>query len=127
MNAEIHASALAPSYSTDEYQWFDRPTRHASRSTDTAWTSDDLPQGFKAVSTHEEKMSGSDDYVTHILYSDGLANVSVFIAAAGESEGPSRYGGSNSFSVYREGHHITAVGEVPAMTVEQIATTMRLR
>lgn len=93
----------------------------------TSWTSDELPAGFRAVSTHEETMSGSDEVVTHILYSDGLANVSVFIAAkSGELiSGPAQVGGSNSFSVERGDHEITAIGEVPAMTVEQIATTMQ--
>lgn len=129
LNADIQASALAPSYSTDDFRWFDRPTRHASRSAETDWISDDLPQGFRAVSIHEEQMSGSDEFVTHILYSDGLANVSVFIARARDedSEGPSRVGGSNSFSEVKDGRSITAVGEVPATTVQQIARSMRLR
>ncbi len=127
LNAEIDASALAPSYSTDDFRWFDRPGRHASRSVETGWASDDLPQGFEAVSVHEEQMPGSDSPVTHILYSDGLANVSVFIATSGSAEGPSSYGGANSFSVLRDDYHITAVGEVPALTVEQIATTMQKR
>ena len=77
---------------------------------------------------HEEQIAGSDEFVTHILFSDGLANVSVFIAVSGDADGPSRMGSSNSFSVSGDqGYHITAVGEVPAATVEQIATTMRLR
>ncbi|MGI9223747.1 MAG: MucB/RseB C-terminal domain-containing protein [Woeseiaceae bacterium] len=129
LNAEIHASALAPSYATDSFQWFDRPTKHESRSVETDWTSNNLPQGFRAVSLHEEKMTGNDEFVTHILYSDGLANVSVFIAETGSKsvQGPSRVAGSNSYSVVGAGHSITAVGEVPAMTVEQIARSMRLR
>ena len=65
--------------------------------------------------------------VTHILFSDGLANVSVFIAAnSGQiADGPARVGGSNSYSVELGEYEVTAIGEVPAVTVEQIATTMR--
>jgi sigma-E factor negative regulatory protein RseB len=72
-------------------------------------------------------MDDSDELVTHILYSDGLANVSVFIAARSGKliAGPARVGGSNSFTVEQGEFEITAIGEVPAMTVEQIATTMR--
>jgi negative regulator of sigma E activity len=53
--------------------------------------------------------------------------VSVFIAAnSGQLvAGPARVGGSNSFSVEHGDFEITAIGEVPAITVEQIATTMR--
>lgn len=129
LNKEIHESALAPSYSTENFRWFDQSARHVTRSVETNWASDNLPQGFRAISTHEEKMPGGQEFVTHILYSDGLANVSVFIAPRGDgnSRGPSSVGGSNSHSAVVGDHQVTAVGEVPAMTVEQIATTMRPR
>ncbi len=127
LNQQIHASALEPSYSTEHFTWHRQLSGHVGTKVKTSWTSDELPAGFRAVSTHEETMSGSDEVVTHILYSDGLANVSVFIAAkSGELiSGPAQVGGSNSFSVERANHEITAIGEVPAMTVEQIATTMQ--
>ena len=129
LNTEIEPSDLAPSYSTENYRWFNRSSRHVTRSVDTQWTSEQLPRGFRAVSTHEEKMQGSETFVIHILYSDGLANVSVFIDERSEANarGPSNVGGSNSYSTIIDDHHVTAVGEVPAMTVEQIATTMRAR
>jgi len=127
LNHEIHASALEPSYSTKDFTWLQQTSGHAGTNIETTWVSDELPAGFKAVSTHEEIMSGTDEVVTHILFSDGLANVSVFIAAnSGElASGPARVGGSNSFSVERGEFGITAIGEVPAITVKQIATTMR--
>ncbi|MGB5625273.1 MAG: MucB/RseB C-terminal domain-containing protein [Woeseiaceae bacterium] len=127
INKEIHASALAPSYSTENYRWVNQSNPHVTRSVETEWVSADLPQGFRAISTHEERMSDGDQYVTHILYSDGLANVSVFVARLeeGDSQGESNVGGSNAYSAIVGDHHVTAVGKVPAMTVEQIATTMR--
>ncbi len=126
LNKTIHASALAPSYSTENFRWLTQPSRHVSHTLETAWQSDDMPQGFRAVTTHGETMPGKDSEVTHIVYSDGLASVSVFIAArpSAISEGASRVGGSNSYSAMIDGHQVTAVGEVPAMTVEQIAMTM---
>ncbi|MBT8091538.1 MAG: MucB/RseB C-terminal domain-containing protein [Gammaproteobacteria bacterium] len=129
LNEEVHASALAPSYSTEDFRWFNRSARHVDRAVDTSWDCDGLPQGFRAVSSHKEEMDGSDELVTHIMYSDGLASVSVFIAAAGDDDakGPSQVGVSNSFSVVVGEHHVTAVGQVPAATVAQIATSMRRR
>ena len=129
LNQEIHDSALAPSYSTDDFRWYTQPARHVTQSVDTDWACDRLPQGFRAVSTHAEQMPDSEIFVTHILYSDGLANVSVFIAKSGgsNSQGPSSVGASNSYSAIVDDHHVTAIGEVPAMTVEQIATAMRPR
>ncbi len=130
LNKDIDASALAPTVSTEDFRWFNQPSRHESRAIETDWQSSDLPPGFRAVSTHAEQLPGSEGVTTtHILYSDGLANVSVFVAPADEhaQAGPSRVGGSNSFTTIVDDHRVTAVGEVPAMTVEQIATTMSPR
>lgn len=129
LNGEIHASALASSYSTDNFRWFNQPSQHVSQKIETRWASDSLPTGFRVVSTHAEKMPGSDNDVTHILFSDGLANVSVFIAPqSGEvAQGDSRVGGSNSYTTIVDEHRVTAVGEVPVITVKRIATTMAPR
>lgn len=127
LNQEIHASALEPSYSTENFTWLRQTSGHNGSHIETLWNSDRLPAGFRVIATHEETMDDSDELVTHILYSDGLANVSVFIAARSGKliAGPARVGGSNSFTVEQGEFEITAIGEVPAMTVEQIATTMR--
>jgi sigma-E factor negative regulatory protein RseB len=127
LNHEIHASALEPSYSTENFTWLRQPSGHNGSLIETSWISDQLPSGFLVVATHEETMAGSDELVTHILFGDGLANVSVFIVANSGKlvAGPARVGGSSSFSVEHGDFEITAIGEVPAITVEQIATTMR--
>lgn len=126
---EIQASALTPSFSIENFTWLTQTAGHSATEIETNWTSDELPAGFRAVATHEELMQGSDERVIHILYSDGLANVSVFIVASDGNmlAGAARLGGSNSYSIEIGGHEITAIGEVPALTVETIATTMRRR
>ena len=116
--------------STQQTQWSrHQPSRHESQSIQTDWHAAELPRGFRAVATHGEKLPGNDVITTHILYSDGLANVSVFIADSdgNDAAGAQSVGGSNSFSTVVGDHRITAVGEVPAVTLEQIATTMTLR
>ena len=127
LNAEIHDNALAPSINIDSFRWFTQPKRQIRHSVDSSWSSDDLPPGFRVVSTHEETLAGRDATVTHILFSDGLANVSVFIEPAGDRKIAQRssVGSSNSFSVEHEGYQVTAVGDVPAPTVEKIASSMR--
>ena len=61
------------------------------------------------------------------MYSDGLATVSVFIESpTSEAEvagGFSRIGSANAYSHVFGGRQITAVGEVPMVTVESIATS----
>ena len=126
---DIQLALLQPSYDVDSFRWYTDPGRGDSRPVDPAWRSDDLPVGFRVVSAHEETLPGGDDVVTHTLYSDGLASVSVFIA--GETDAPlterSRVGASNSYSLRRDGFTITAVGDVPAVTVEKIARGTALR
>lgn len=127
LNADIHASALEPSVNLDNFRWFTQPKRQISDTVSGPWSSSELPAGFRVVSTHEESLAGRDAKITHILYSDGLANVSVFIEPVGNNKiaQRSRVGSSNSFSVEFDGHQVTAIGEVPSATVEKIATSMR--
>ena len=129
LNKPIDLALLAPSVDTASFRWFNQPSRHKSHSIQTDWHAAALPQGFRAIATHGEKMPGSDEITTHILYSDGLANVSVFIADSNgaDAAGAQSLAGANSYSTVIGEHRVTAVGEVPAVTLEQIATTMTLR
>lgn len=119
---------LAPSVNIDSFTWYAEPSRYQVVSVDTQWVSDDLPQGFEAVSARKERKQDADESVTHIVYSDGLASVSVFVAENSDknSAGPSRVGTSNSYSLQQDEYHITAVGKVPDTTVRRIAMSMRL-
>lgn len=127
LGEEIHASALAPSISTENFRWFTQPQRAIKQSVEAPWGSDNLPAGFHVVSTHEEELPGKEAPVTHILYSDGLASVSVFVEPAKDKNltRRSRVGASHSYGTQIDGFQITAVGEVPAATVKKIATSMR--
>ena len=128
IDANILASSLTSSYSTEGWKWFTQPQERARQDVDSPWISDDVPAGFRVVSTHEEALAESTHNVIHILYSDGLASVSVFIAPMGEKKRSKRssVGASNSYSTVNGEFMITAVGEVPWATVEQIAESMRL-
>jgi hypothetical protein len=79
----------------------------------------------------EQRLPGIERPVSHLVFSDGVASVSVFIqnAADGQSgtllTGASQIGSSAAYSTRIDGHLVTAVGEVPAGTVRMIATTVR--
>lgn len=127
LDENIDSQALAPSISTENFRWFTSPKRDITYDVSSVWSSDDLPPGFRVISTHFETLAEGAEPLVHILYSDGLANVSVFIESSGEEirASHSRVGNSNSFSLQVEGHQVTAVGEVPAATVRKIASSMR--
>ena len=128
LEGDIGAEALEPTYDTAGFRWLREPGRKTSHAVDSAFTSQNLPRGFRHVSTHEEELPGDAEPVTHMLFSDGLASVSVFIEPhdGNEATKASRIGASNSFSHTVGVHRVTAVGEVPAVTVEQIARSMRV-
>jgi hypothetical protein len=68
--------------------------------------------------------------VEHLVFSDGLASVSVFVESAaadgsapGEEEAAA-LGSSSAYSTVVEGYRVIAVGEVPPETVRAIAQSI---
>jgi sigma-E factor negative regulatory protein RseB len=127
LESGVSADALTPSINLDNFTWYTEPQRAKAAEIETDWTCDDLPAGFRIISTRTEELPGATAPVTHIVYGDGLATVSVFIAEQQEEEIARRssVGVSNSYSIEKNGHQITAVGEVPSITVQRIASSMR--
>lgn len=127
LNKDISPHALAPSYNTKDYRWFTQSGRKDPQVVESTWTNSNLPAGFRLISTHVEELQGSAAPVMHMMYSDGLAQVSVFVAASDGKKLAQRstIGASNSFSIQIGDHQVTAVGEVPAAAVEQIAVSMQ--
>ncbi|HEX9853315.1 MAG TPA: MucB/RseB C-terminal domain-containing protein [Woeseiaceae bacterium] len=123
----VSKDALKSSLSLDEFTWYAEPARTPPVASRSDWTSDDLPSGFQVISTTAEKFPGAEAPVTHIVYSDGLASVSVFVGMNSDETvaGQARIGSASSFSTVLDEYRITAVGEVPQETVKRIASSMR--
>ncbi|HZD53358.1 MAG TPA: MucB/RseB C-terminal domain-containing protein [Woeseiaceae bacterium] len=120
---------LEPSVDLDHFTWYSEPQGVETTEIETDWVCADLPTGFRVISTRHERLPGVDAPVTHIVYGDGLATVSVFIAQGKDQSiaRRSNVGTSNSFSVQIDGHQVTAIGEVPSETVQRIASSMHRR
>lgn len=92
------------------------------------WQPGNLPAGFKLTSNSREKSANGG--VEHLVYSDGLAAVSIYIERRGNQPEDrteiSKLGTNNAYSKIQSGLQITVIGEVPAVTVESIATEMAL-
>jgi len=92
------------------------------------WQPARLPPGFKLAS-HSHK-TGADGVYEHMVYSDGLAAVSVYVEQqGGEAEvkpGVSQLGTNNAYTRKQGDLQITVIGEVPAITVKTIANEMAL-
>ncbi len=141
LNTELAEQALSTSHQIEGFTWFAQPGRPLKQNVESDWVAD-LPAGFYQVSAAEETLSVTNDAgetklgdspLTHIMYSDGLANVSAFIVASGDSDGKpvesvhTRLGATRSFTTVTDDTKITVVGEVPAATLERIARSLRRR
>ena len=89
------------------------------------WQAEQIPAGF--VLTRSVKIKQQQAY--HIVFSDGMASVSVFIEPANENHkfqvGHSGMGPVNAYSALINDTYVTAIGEVPVSTVRMIAQSMQ--
>ena len=93
---------------------------------DNAWQLTGAPGGFWRESVVRRKISDSDLFVQQMVYTDGLASLSIFIEKKTDltQSGVSSMGAVNAFIRTLNDHSITAIGEVPAITVRQIAESV---
>lgn len=96
----------------------------------TGWVlARELP-GFRKVTESKRSIAGRGATVSHLVYSDGLAAVSVFIEPLPKSRPPrslSHQGAVNIYVRLVEDHMVTALGEAPAETVMTIANSLEYR
>jgi len=132
--ARIPDSAFKPEVSTDGFQWLRNaatPPLPPAAAAALAWNAMRLPPGFRMAMRAAQVMPGSSAPVDHLVFTDGVASVSVFVevqrAPADQSAvaQSAAVGSSSAFSTVVDGHKITAVGEVPPATVQFIATQVK--
>ena len=79
------------------------------------WRVTNLPEGFMLTQSSIRGEAGSESL--HLMYSDGLASVSVFVEASDNSphylEGASTMGALNAYGRRVDGAQVTVMGEVP--------------
>jgi sigma-E factor negative regulatory protein RseB len=126
--ADIPAEALEPTIDTAGFT-MQRAADAKPLDASIPWRAADVPGGFKLSIATESRIAGSDTPVGHLVYSDGLATVSVFIedpeTEAEVGEGFSTMGSTNVYSLtLRSGQKATAIGEVPRQTVRTIASSL---
>lgn len=95
------------------------------------WVVRDLPPGFVLDNRRTHLMPGNQAQVEHMVFTDGLASVSVFVGQGqgGDADflGNSRMGAVHAYARMVNGHHVTVVGEVPAITVRMMADSVMPR
>jgi sigma-E factor negative regulatory protein RseB len=93
----------------------------------SAWTllESDLPRGFTRVMHNRLPADSGRPTAEHIVLTDGLATVSIFLEPLAGAEpllqGPAQMGAMNAFGTLLKDHQVLVVGEVPQVTVQMIA------
>jgi sigma-E factor negative regulatory protein RseB len=95
------------------------------------WVVHRLPDGFTLTHYQRKRMQPGGEGTEHLVYSDGLATVSVYVEMASADDdtltGLSSMGAMNAYGAIVDGHQVVVVGEVPAVTVEMMARSIENR
>jgi sigma-E factor negative regulatory protein RseB len=102
------------------------------KTADTGWQVGSLPAGFRKVTEMVRNLTGRKDPVAHLVYSDGLLHVSVFVEpTAGVQVQPSnRMSDEGPISLAIRpvnDYQVTVMGEVPMAAVQKIADSVSRR
>jgi sigma-E factor negative regulatory protein RseB len=142
----ISAKDVEPTIATDEFEWqrsavVSEKAEGSGNNLSSGTTSDEPvrsgwwvmtpPPGFKLTFAQSQLAEGATAPMEQLVYSDGLATISVFIESEVEAsaavEGMSRMGATNAFTTFRDGYLITAMGGVPLDTARMVALSVTSR
>ena len=129
MYSDIELLTSAPTNRVDESNLSEFKKVTLSNYTDVnskSWYAEKMPAGFvltRSIKTNQHQPA------YHMVFSDGIASVSVFIEPDKEKQktlvGQSRMGPVNAYSSFVNDAYVTAIGEVPASTVRMIAKSIQ--
>lgn len=125
----IDQEALTPRFDPDRVRV--QQVRTAEMKPDElGWTFRNQLPGFRRVAAMKRQAAADGPESTHVVFSDGLASISVFIepgVASGEREVSTTMG---PVSVYRRqvgDHRVVVMGEVPSLAVRRLGDGIERR
>jgi sigma-E factor negative regulatory protein RseB len=92
------------------------------------WSMENVPDGFQMISYTRLKRVNAEKPVDHILLSDGVSSVSIYVNEIKKDAvkaHPKRIGAINAYSRKIDHYRVTVMGEVPVKTVQTIADGLR--
>ena len=129
IGAGVTREMVQPSFNIRFPEWrLERFANNTISEVESGWTVKNSPPGFRKILEMRRTKQGNAVLVTHLVFSDGLAAVSVFIEPAATrnriNEGLSQQGAINIYTRTINDQVVTVLGEVPATTVMQIANSV---
>ena len=106
-------------------------TQVLNNSEPAPWNIGQLPAGYRLIDHIQRTVPGKVSPVNQLIFSDGLSSVSLFIEPLAKGVRPkvghTMIGPTNFFANVNTGHQIMVVGEVPEVTVSQIANAVQFK
>jgi sigma-E factor negative regulatory protein RseB len=132
IGAGVTRDLLKSKYAAESRNWnIDRaPLEQKEAILDSRWDTKSPLAGFRKLAEMKRSIPGRAAPVSHIVYSDGIAAVSVFLEPmpkAPPPPGATYQGAVNMYVKSSADQMVTAVGEAPANTVRQIAESFTAR
>lgn len=125
----ISESELKPQYPTKGIVW-QRAHGETPAPSTGQWTVAHLPAGYALNARMMRMLPARKHPVEHLVYTDGLAVVSVFVEKTDDEprsnvlSGLTHMGAVHAFGKVVNGHQVTVVGEAPAITVDMIGESV---
>ena len=103
-------------------------TQRNLKNTDTGWVAAGPPPGFRKIMETKRTVAGKSQPVSHLVFSDGLASISVFVEALGANAKGQSNGAEDGMYSYAlrtvADHQITVLGEVPISAAQMLANSI---
>jgi sigma-E factor negative regulatory protein RseB len=128
----IEDDQFLPSISGNEYTWHQfnqsEVLNENNQIVSNGWQVSWMPDGFRQSATNGSMSSNMDASMEHMLFTDGVSTVSIFIERMNNvnpiNNGALKIGGVNVYSTTTSGYQVTAIGEVPQPTVIRMADSI---
>lgn len=132
IGGSVTRDMVKPTYQLRFPEWrLDQFSNQMVNNVESGWVVANYPAGFRKITEMRRSKQGNSVPVTHMVYSDGLAAVSIFIEPAASrsriNEGLSHQGAINIFTRTIDDQVVTVLGEAPAATVMQMANSVSFR
>jgi sigma-E factor negative regulatory protein RseB len=127
-NAKLDKEMVRPSWTSVPSDWQVTEAGPGDfKSNDTGWTVNKVPPGFIKISEGFRKLAGKREPAAHLVFSDGLVAISVFVEPFTVTQtqiGLTQAGGLAQYSTRSDAYRVTVIGEAPPATVQQIAQSV---
>jgi sigma-E factor negative regulatory protein RseB len=125
----IPEKALEPENRGKDLVWH-RAEEPSADVSSGSWEARQLPPGFVLTARMMRNLPAHRQPVEHLVYSDGLAVISVFVEPTESASrstalsGMTHMGAVHAYGKIEDDHQITVVGEAPAATVDMIGASV---